>query len=162
MPKLPLVSPMGSLTDRVVRTLAATTGGDAGCRALSIRLHDGGRQNVVVRLWPSQLAARNPDVEAIRKKFQALNEFITSRHGWITSISGAVVVTVESLRTAQRCRMNCTRPATTSPRSARASESCRLRSSSNSCCAPMASLSRWSKDQLGRSRRPCGMRALSG
>jgi hypothetical protein len=43
------------------------------------------------------LAARNPEVEAIKKKFKGLNEFISSRHGWITSIPGAVVVTVECL-----------------------------------------------------------------
>jgi hypothetical protein len=43
------------------------------------------------------LAARNPEVEAIKKKFQDLNEFISPRHGWITSIPGAVVVTVECL-----------------------------------------------------------------
>jgi hypothetical protein len=31
------------------------------------------------------------------KKFRDLNEFISSRHGWITSIPGAVAVTVQCL-----------------------------------------------------------------
>jgi hypothetical protein len=41
--------------------------------------------------------APNPEVEAIKEKFQALNEFVTSHNGWITSIPGAVMVTVECL-----------------------------------------------------------------
>jgi hypothetical protein len=40
---------------------------------------------------------RNPEMDKIKSRFAALNEFVTSRHGWITSVPGAVEVTMECL-----------------------------------------------------------------
>jgi hypothetical protein len=40
---------------------------------------------------------RNPEIDEIKARFAALNEFVTSRHGWITSIPGAIEVTIEVL-----------------------------------------------------------------
>lgn len=36
-------------------------------------------------------------MHTIMSQFAALNDFVTSRHGWITSVPGAVEVTIEVL-----------------------------------------------------------------
>jgi hypothetical protein len=39
----------------------------------------------------------NPEADAAKAKFEALNEFVQARGGWVTSVPGAVEVTVECL-----------------------------------------------------------------
>jgi hypothetical protein len=33
-------------------------------------------------------APRNPEIDAIKERFAALNEFVTARHGWLVSVPG--------------------------------------------------------------------------
>jgi hypothetical protein len=40
---------------------------------------------------------RNPDMDAAKAKFEAINEFVHARGGWVTSVPGATKVTVECL-----------------------------------------------------------------
>jgi hypothetical protein len=40
---------------------------------------------------------RSPQIDTIKEKFAALNDFVTARHGWLTSIPGDPEVTMECL-----------------------------------------------------------------
>ncbi len=40
---------------------------------------------------------RNPEMDKIKARLAGLNDFVTSRHGWLTSIPGAGEVTMECL-----------------------------------------------------------------
>jgi hypothetical protein len=39
----------------------------------------------------------NPEIDERKNRFEALNEFVQSRGGWVTSVPGATEVTVECL-----------------------------------------------------------------
>jgi hypothetical protein len=43
------------------------------------------------------LGARDPAVDGRLQRFKQMNEFVTARGGWITSLPGAVQITVETL-----------------------------------------------------------------
>jgi hypothetical protein len=50
------------------------------------------------RLFRQLVAApRQPEVDKRKERFEALNEFVRSRNGWITSVPGDVEVTIEVL-----------------------------------------------------------------
>lgn len=42
-------------------------------------------------------APRDPEMDKIKKRFDALNRFVTSQNGWIVSVPGDVEVTMECL-----------------------------------------------------------------
>ena len=71
-------------------------------------------------------APRNPEVDERKRRFAALNEFISQRGGWMTSVPGAHETTFDALP-GSPLPSSLSRSATSSRRSARPNASCPMR-----------------------------------
>jgi hypothetical protein len=107
-------------------------------------------QRLIRELYSS---THNPETDDRKTRFAGLNQFVTARHGWLTSIPGESEVTMETLE-GSSLPDELKRLGYDVRETGEGSASCLMRSSSTSSPVRMASSNRWSKDQASRSRRP--------